>query len=93
MFDHLDSGPAATRLGRRQSAQCGGTSTSTRCSFNVGLIINADSKANPFLPTPENLKAAQTEYEEHCVACHGLDGSGRDRFEADFYPLLARLTV
>lgn len=53
---------------------------------------NADSSANPFSPTPENLKAARTEYEEHCAACHALDGSARNRFEADFSPPVAKLT-
>jgi cytochrome c5 len=53
---------------------------------------NADSSLNPFSPTLENLKAARTEYEEHCVACHALDGSGRNRFEADFSPPVPKLT-
>jgi mono/diheme cytochrome c family protein len=53
---------------------------------------NADSSANPFSPTPENLKAARTPYEEHCAVCHALDGSGRNRFEADFSPPVAKLT-
>jgi mono/diheme cytochrome c family protein len=54
---------------------------------------NTDSRTNPLSPTQENLKAARTEYEEHCAACHGLDGSGRNRFEADFYPPVAKLTA
>jgi len=53
---------------------------------------NADSSTNPLSPTRETLKAARTEYEEHCAACHGLDGSGHDSFEADFYPPVAKLT-
>ena len=53
---------------------------------------NTGSKANPFSPTPENLKAAQMEYEAHCAACHGLDGSGRNEFESDFYPPVVKLT-
>ncbi len=53
---------------------------------------NADSSTNPLSPTPENLKAARTEYEAHCAACHALDGSGRNHFEADFYPPVAKLT-
>jgi len=51
---------------------------------------NADSSTNPLSPTPENLKAARTEYEAHCAACHALDGSGRNHFEADFYPPVAK---
>ena len=54
--------------------------------------LNANSRTNHFSPTPENLKLAQREYEEHCAVCHGLDGSGRNRFEADFYPPVAKLT-
>jgi hypothetical protein len=53
---------------------------------------NADNNANPFTPTSTNLKAAQAEYEEHCAACHGLDGSARNGLEADFYPPVAKLT-
>jgi mono/diheme cytochrome c family protein len=54
---------------------------------------NSDSGTNPLSPTRENLKAARTEYEEHCAACHGLDGSGHNRFEAAFYPPVAKLTA
>jgi Cytochrome C oxidase, cbb3-type, subunit III len=53
---------------------------------------SADSGRNPLLPTEENLSSARTEYEEHCAACHGFDGSGRNRFEAEFYPSVAKLT-
>lgn len=52
----------------------------------------ADSRTNPLSPTPENLKAARTEFGEHCASCHALDGSGRNRFEADFSPPVAKLT-
>jgi len=53
---------------------------------------NARTGTNPLAPKAENLKAARTEYKEHCAACHGLDGSGRNRFQADFYPPVAKLT-
>jgi mono/diheme cytochrome c family protein len=53
---------------------------------------SARTATNPFAPTAENLKTARTQYEEHCAACHGLDGSGRNRLEADFFPLVAKLT-
>jgi mono/diheme cytochrome c family protein len=49
-------------------------------------------ETNPIRPTPENLKAGQTNFEEHCATCHGLDGSGENRFEADFFPPVAKLT-
>lgn len=54
--------------------------------------LNANSRTNIFSPTAQNLMAAREEYEEHCAACHGLDGSGRNRFEADFLPPVAKLT-
>lgn len=54
---------------------------------------NAGFEANPFSPTPANLKAAKMGYEAHCAACHNLDGSGRNRFEADFYPPVPKLTA
>jgi mono/diheme cytochrome c family protein len=50
------------------------------------VSLNAGSRTNPVSPTPANLMMALHEYEEHCTACHGADGSGRDQFEADFYP-------
>ena len=53
---------------------------------------HAAKQTNPLNPTPENLKAGQGDFEEHCATCHGLDGSGENRFEADFYPAVAKLT-
>jgi mono/diheme cytochrome c family protein len=53
---------------------------------------NATPSTNPFSAAPEDLKEARAEYEEHCAACHGLDGSGRNRFEAAFSPPVAKLT-
>jgi mono/diheme cytochrome c family protein len=53
---------------------------------------NADQKLNPLPPTPENLKAGQRDFEEHCSGCHGLEGNGENRFEADFYPPVPKLT-
>ncbi|HYR79920.1 MAG TPA: cytochrome c [Candidatus Dormibacteraeota bacterium] len=56
---------------------------------------HAAKQTNPINPTPENLKAGQGDFEEHCATCHGLDGSGENgenRFEADFYPPVPKLT-
>jgi mono/diheme cytochrome c family protein len=53
---------------------------------------NADEQSNPFRPTPENLKAGQDDFGEHCAGCHGLTGSGENRLEADFYPPIPKLT-
>ena len=53
---------------------------------------HADEKSNPLRPTPENLKAGQDDFDEHCSGCHGLDGSGENRLEADFYPPVPKLT-
>jgi mono/diheme cytochrome c family protein len=52
---------------------------------------NARTGTNPVATTAEDLKAARTEYEAHCAACHGLDGGGHNRFEADFNPPVAKL--
>jgi len=52
---------------------------------------HAAKQTNPINPTPENLKAGQGDFEEHCASCHGLDGSGENRFEADFYPPVPKL--
>ena len=53
---------------------------------------NANNQSNPFPETPENLKPAKAEFGEHCAICHGLDGSGVNRIEADFYPPVPKLT-
>ena len=53
---------------------------------------NASTGTNPLALMAGNLKAARTEYEAYCAACHGLDASGRNRFEADFNPPVAKLT-
>jgi mono/diheme cytochrome c family protein len=58
----------------------------------LGPWIHRSAGTNPIVPTAENLKAARTEYEAHCAACHSLDGSGRNRFEAEFNPPVAKLT-
>jgi mono/diheme cytochrome c family protein len=53
---------------------------------------NAVTQPNPLPPTPENLKTGQSDYEEHCAECHGLEGDGENRFDADFYPPVPKLT-
>lgn len=53
---------------------------------------NADEQSNPLRPTPENLKAGEDDFEDHCSGCHGLDGNGENRLEADFYPPVPKLT-
>ncbi len=53
---------------------------------------NAKTQSNSLPPTSKNLKAEQDDFDEHCAGCHGLDGSGENRFEADFYPPIPRLT-
>ena len=57
------------------------------------VLRNAGCSTNPLASTPETLKAARTEFDEHCAACHALDGSGHNRYEADFYPPVAKLTA
>ncbi len=52
---------------------------------------SAPQNNNPMPPTPENIKAGQHEYEEHCAVCHAHDGSAHDLLGADFYPPIARL--
>jgi len=53
----------------------------------------ANNQSNPLLPeTSDNLKTAKAEFSEHCATCHGLDGSGVNRIEADFYPPVPKLT-
>ena len=53
---------------------------------------NAGTQSNPLSPTPENLKAGQSDFEEHCAGCHGLEGDGENRFEAVFSPPIPKLT-
>lgn len=53
---------------------------------------NAGTQPNPLPPRPENLKAGQEDFDEHCAGCHGLNGDGENRFEADFNPRIPKLT-
>lgn len=53
---------------------------------------HADEQPNPFRATAENLKKGESDFNEHCSSCHGLDGSGQNQMEADFYPPIPKLT-
>lgn len=63
-----------------------------RSVISVWVRRNAGAWTNPLLPNPETLKSGQMDYDEHCAACHGLDGGGSNRFEAQFYPPVPKLT-
>ena len=52
---------------------------------------HATSETNPLSATPENLKEARGEFQEHCAPCHGLDGTGPNLFGAQFYPPVPNL--
>ena len=56
------------------------------------IAIHATGQTNPLTPTPQVLAGGREEFKEHCAVCHGLDGSGRNGFHADFYPPIPRLT-
>lgn len=56
------------------------------------IALHSRALKNPLAVTPENLASGRAEYGEHCAACHGFDGSGRNRLGADFYPPVPRLT-
>ncbi len=56
------------------------------------IKYESNSVSNPLPATQENLKAARADFDEHCAACHGLDGGGANRFEGNFYPPVAKLT-
>jgi len=64
----------------------------------VGYILggwiqrNAPNVTSPVAENPDNLKAGKADYNEHCAVCHGLDGSGKNRLGADFYPPIPKLT-
>jgi mono/diheme cytochrome c family protein len=76
------------------AAQQPGAIENTLASKTIARWIahNAPATMNPMPPTADNLESGRDEYNEHCAACHGLDGSGRDQFEADFFPRVPRLT-
>ncbi len=63
-----------------------------RMFLAAGFVTMRGSAPIPYRPPRKDLKAAQTEYEAHCAVCHGLDGSGRNQLEAEFYPPVAKLT-
>ena len=53
---------------------------------------NSQGLTNPLSETAKNIKAAKQEFNGHCSVCHGLDGSGTNRIEADFNPPVPKLT-
>ncbi len=56
------------------------------------IRANAETETNPMPGTLDNLLSGQKSYNDHCAGCHGFDGSGENRFEADFYPPVPKLT-
>jgi mono/diheme cytochrome c family protein len=71
-----------------------GTLETRIANYTISRYVhrNANNQSNPFPETPENLKTAKAEFGEHCAICHGLDGSGVNRIEADFHPPAPKLT-
>ncbi len=62
--------------------------------FILGRWIrnNSPSESIPFPANEHNLGLGRDDFNEHCATCHGLDGSGRNSFEANFYPPIPKLT-
>lgn len=56
------------------------------------IALHRPDQSNPLAVTPDNLVSGSQDYNEHCSVCHGIDGSGKNRIEADFYPMVPRLT-
>ena len=77
---------SAIRKPGQMENELAGYATSNRIRRNAG------TQFNPLPPTPENLKAGQSDFEEHCAGCHDLEGDGENRFEADFDPPIPKLT-
>ncbi len=63
-----------------------------RAVIDRWAALNANPQTNPLPPNAENLELGRKDFKEHCATCHGLDGSGRNQVEADFYPPVSRLT-
>lgn len=56
------------------------------------IAIHRPDQRNPLAATSDNLASGREDYDEHCSVCHGVDGSGKTRLEAEFYPRVPRLT-
>ncbi len=80
------------RLDWSAAAEPGSASAVARVVVSRWVRRNAGAQRNPLQPTAENLKRAQDDFNEHCSVCHGLDGGGRSRLEAEFYPRVPKLT-
>ena len=65
----------------------------TLAQYLIGRWIkgNSSSQSNPLAESSENLRLGREDFDSHCASCHGLDGSGRNQFEADFYPPVPKL--
>ncbi len=55
------------------------------------VVRHASRDDNPLSASTENLKSGRNDYRENCAGCHGLDGSGRNRLGAEFYPPIPKL--
>jgi mono/diheme cytochrome c family protein len=77
---------AAPQLNWCAAAKPGPIET-TFARYVIGRWVwtNASLQPNPLSATPDNLRLGRDDFNEHCATCHGLDGSGRNRFEAAFY--------
>ncbi len=53
----------------------------------------AGHQINPLSETAANVQSAKREFTEHCSLCHGLDGSGQNRLEAEFYPPIPQINA
>jgi mono/diheme cytochrome c family protein len=83
---------AASRFDWSATAKPGPLETTLAQYLVVRWIkANSSSESNPLAATPESLRLGREDFEAHCASCHGLDGSGRNQFEADFYPPVTKL--
>lgn len=57
-----------------------------RHARKIATPASARALKNPYLVTPESLRAAQAHWADHCASCHGLDGSGNTTLGRNLYP-------
>ena len=57
-----------------------------RAARNLAIPSSARSEQNPWTATPEVLQEARDLYQDHCVVCHGKDGSGQSELGENLYP-------
>ena len=61
-------------------------SLAARTARRLAVPASYRSLANPYPPTPENIREGLEHFADHCAVCHANNGSGDTAFGRNMYP-------